>query len=451
MYKDSQIRVKTASGMTEQKATGENVTQGSIGGAILSSANLDKTLCSYFSGSDCEISYGDKRLLPVSFQDDAMRMVSSLEAAQKGNTLMEAAMKRKQLQLNISKCSLIVFQKSKKINSIREAINKKKILKICNKTILVKEKDAYLGDILHEGGLASSAEATVTHRYGRIFSSIIEVSSILDDFRVDTIGGMKAGLDIFEMALLPSLLNNSDSWISIDKPTISRLDKLQNTMFRILFAVPNSTPTPMLRFDLGCLSMNERIDQKKLNFLHHIQSLESESLANEIYNLQKSFNFPGLVNECRKMIKEYGLPDIIDDKLTFSKNQWKTLVKEAIQKKSRTNIFEEFRKYSKLSKRDLEKEKFELKSYIYKMKLRDARTYFRIRSSMIPAKMNMKGNPKFAAELWRCDDCQSMDSQSHILWCPAYAPLREGKNLDDDDDLIKYYQTVMKIREEAMK
>ena len=70
---------------------------------------------------------------------------------------------------------------------------------------------------------------------------------------------------------------------------------------------------------------------------------------------------------------------------------------------------------------------------------------------MIPAKMNMKGNPKFAAELWRCDDCQSMDSQSHILWCPAYAPLREGKNLDDDDDLIKYYQTVMKIREEAMK
>ena len=63
MYKDSQIRVKTASGLTEVKTTGENVTQGSIGGAILSSANLDKTLCSYFGGSDCEISYGDKRLL----------------------------------------------------------------------------------------------------------------------------------------------------------------------------------------------------------------------------------------------------------------------------------------------------------------------------------------------------------------------------------------------------
>ena len=125
MYKDSQIRVKTASGLTEVKTTGENVTQGSIGGAILSSANLDKTLCSYFGGSDCEISYGDKRLLPVSFQDDALRMTGCIEAAQKGNTLKEAAMKRKQLQLNISKCSLIIFQKGNKIKSIREAINKK--------------------------------------------------------------------------------------------------------------------------------------------------------------------------------------------------------------------------------------------------------------------------------------------------------------------------------------
>ena len=72
MYRDSQIRVKTASGLTDVRTTGENVTQGSIGGAILSSANLDKTLCSY-----CEMSYGDKRLAPITFQDDTMRIVSS--------------------------------------------------------------------------------------------------------------------------------------------------------------------------------------------------------------------------------------------------------------------------------------------------------------------------------------------------------------------------------------
>ena len=443
MYRDSQIRVKTASGLTEIKTTGENVTQGSIGGAILSSANLDKTLCSYFGGSDSELSYGDKRLAPITFQDDTMRMVGSLEAAQKGNTLMEAAMKRKQLQLNISKCSIIIFQKGKKIQSVREAINKQKCLKICNQDILVKEKDDYLGDVLHEGGLPKCVEATVAKRFGRIFCNIIEISSILEDYRIETIGGLKSGLDIFEMAILPSLLNNSDVWVGIDESTVNRLESLQNKMFRQLFAVPDSTPIPMLRFDLGCLTMKERIDMKKLNFIQHLKTLEKESLAAEIYQLQAKYNFPGLVSECRELMILYELLNIIDEKIVLSKQQWKKMVKDAIKRKSEINLHTNFQRFQKLRNKNYEEDDLAMKPYVQDMKLREARTFFRIRSSMIPAKMNMKCNQKFAEQLWKCDDCWSMDSQ-----CPAYAPLREGKNLSSDLDLVHYYQAVTKLREE---
>ena len=362
---------------------------------------------------------------------------------------MEAAVKRKQLSLNISKCSLIVFQKNTRINTIGEAINNKKQLSICNTIIEAKEKDVYLGDILHEGGLSKSALATVTHRYGRIFSSMIEVSSILDDYRIDTIGGMKAGLEIYELALLPSLLNNADTWIFMDKVTIQKLENLQNTMFRNLFAVPISTPTPMLRFDLGSLSMKERIDQKKLGFLHHLKHLESESLAAEMYELQVKYNFPGLITECRKLLKLYKLPNIIDDNLNFSKLKWKSMVKSAVKLTSEMKIKQEFKNYSKLKNRNLEDESLKLKQYVTDMNLRNARTNFRIRSFMVATKMNRKSDPKFTNELWRCNDCCSMDSQSHILWCPAYAPLREGKNLHDDLDLVKYFQAVMKIREDS--
>ena len=82
------------------------------------------------------------------------------------------------------------------------------------------------------------------------------------------------------------------------------------------------------------------------------------------------------------------------------------------------------------------------------MKLRDARTLFRMRSGMINAKMTMKSKTKYSMDLWRCDDCRSMDSQSHIIWCPAYAGLREGTNLDCDLVLVAYYQHVMKLRED---
>ena len=450
LYKDSQIKVKTAAGMTGIQTTGENVTQGSIGGAILSSANLDKTLSVYFGGSDSEVSYGDRRLHPITFQDDTSRLVGSLEDAQKGNIIMEAAMKRKQLKLNISKCSLIVFEKKKRMKSIRETINKMKNLKIGNEIIEAKEKDVYLGDCIHEEGLEKSVEATIVSRYGRIFSSIIEVTAILNDYRIDTIGGINAGVEIFELAILPSLLNNADVWLELGKTSIDKLDNLQNTMFRYLFGVPISTPIPLLRFDLGSLTMEERVAKKKLGFLYHLASMRgTKSLASEIFDLQARYDFPGLVSECRNLIQLYGLPNIIDRKTEVSKNQWKNLVKSNILKQSQKNIQSEFSNYSKLMDKNLEKENFQLKDYVKNMKLRDARTNFRIRSGMINAKMNRKNDPKYALELWKCDDCFSMDSQAHIVWCPAYAALREGKDLKNDRDLVEYYQQVMKIREDS--
>ena len=220
-------------------------------------------------------------------------------------------------------------------------------------------------------------------------------------------------------------------------------------MFRNLFAVPVSTPTPLLRFDLGSLTMQERVDQKKLNLLHHLKNLDSKSLAAEMFELQRKYNFPGLVSECRILFKTYNLPNIADEKLSLSKFRWKSMVKKAIKQTSEANIKEDFRKFSKLMNQNFEDENLEIKDYIKTMNLRNSRTKFRIRSHMVPVKMNRKSDPQFAKELWRCNDCLSMDSQSHILWCPAYAPLREGKNLDDDLDLVTYFQKVIKIREET--
>ena len=67
---------------------------------------------------------------------------------------------------------------------------------------------------------------------------------------------------------------------------------------------------------------------------------------------------------------------------------------------------------------------------------------------MLPAKLNMKSSAKFSNELWKCDFCQMLDSQSHIMWCSAFSSLREGKNIADDADLVAYFQQVFKIREQ---
>ena len=160
-------------------------------------------------------------------------------------------MKRKQLELNVDKCGVIVFDKRSKTKETRKAINLKCLLSIGGNKIKAKVQDKYLGDILHEGGLRQSVQATIDERYGKAFASLREIGSVINDFRINAIGGLKAGLDIFEMVVIPSVLNNSDTWMEIDWGSISRLNEHQNSMSENLFAVHHSVPIIELQAELS--------------------------------------------------------------------------------------------------------------------------------------------------------------------------------------------------------
>ena len=62
--------------------------------------------------------------------------------------------------------------------------------------------------------------------------------------------------------------------------------------------------------------------------------------------------------------------------------------------------------------------------------------------------MNFKGDKKFALNKWQCNDCHIPDTQEHIVRCPTFEHLRVGKNLDNDKDLVSYFQKVINIREQ---
>ena len=41
----------------------------------------------------------------------------------------------------------------------------------------------------------------------------------------------------------------------------------------------------------------------------------------------------------------------------------------------------------------------------------------------------------------------TVDSQSHLMFCPAFQDLREGKSLESDEDVVDYVRKVLTIRE----
>jgi hypothetical protein len=261
---------------------------------------------------------------------------------------------------------------------------------------------------------------------------------------MQVIGGLKCGMDIWELAIIPSLTNNCGTWTHMSTQSVEKLDKLQNLFLQTLFAVGQSCPRPALCWDTAMSTMQTRIDKSKLLLLHHIKNLDDSSLAKQVYKEQTEHGWPGLVDECGSILKQWNLKNIFTEE-NSTKSQWKNAVKKEAKVQNEDNLRKMIKKSSKLE--IMKGESYGEKPYISDMNMQDARVNFSLRSRMYDCKMNYLNNPVFKAEMWRCDSCQScVDSQSHILYCPAYQQLREGKSLSSDQDIVSYFKEVLAIR-----
>ena len=383
---------------------------------------------------------------PIIFQDDISRLSSSREAAQAGNEFISSCMESKLLDLNVIKSCYIIIGSKKNTECLRKEISEQPLL-LCGNIMKEKTTDKYLGEIISTEGLAASVQSTIMDRFGRVFASLIETRAIVQDCRSHVVGGITAGLDIWETAHIPSLLNNCEMWTHISEQSLEKLEELQNTLYRMLLAVPKTTPIASLAWDMGGIKMKFRIILKKLMFLHHLKSLDDSTLAKQVLIVQDTNLLPGLVAECKEYIYKYRLPNIL--KVTMTHNEWKAKVKNMIKQENEKELKEQILKSKKLEDSDLPEEEFGRKLYLEELDLTSARTKFKFRTKMSQyVKMNYSSSPEYSQDLWRCHSCRTkIDTQAHVLWCPEYSTLREGKSLESDQDLCEYLREVFRIRQ----
>ena len=391
-----------------------------------------------------EISYNDLKIQPLIYQDDIARIADSVVNAQKGNDTIENIMESKLLDLNTDKSKYVIIASAKERSKFRRELE---VTPLSLYGLPLKESKAekYLGDLIHSEGNGASAAATVGERAGKAVTHIIEARAIIEDCRSNSVGALHAGLDIWNLAHIPALIHNCESWSELEDSTIDKLERLQNMMFRVLLSVPKSCPTAALCWEFGAVKMKYRIIEKKLIFLNDIVTKSEGNLARQMLMIQSKAKFPGLVTEGMKMIKDLKLPNPLESKI--ENKTWKKMVKEAVLKANEGELREEILKLKKLAKGEMSKEKFGVKEYIQKLNLSEGRTKFQIRAKMVQCvKFNYRRDKSFANDLWKCNFCRKMDSQAHILICGKYQSLREGKNLKSDSDLAKYVQQVIKSR-----
>ena len=254
-------------------------------------------------------------------------------------------------------------------------------------------QEKYLGDFIHCLGNPESVAATVTARNGLTVSAIYEIKSVLEDCRVNVAGGLCAGLDIWELSVLPFLLNNCSTWVDIPKGVYKQLNDLQNMFYRFLFATAISTPIPALLWETGGLTMENRIKIYKLSFYHHLVSLEQSSVASKIASVAEVAGYPGLVQEYQALCTELRLPK----PQTVSKQSWNKLVKKTVTEANRVELLKLIEeKYEKLEYENLKTETFSKKEYLKTMNMHDARLRFRIRCKMVKKiALNFLSDPQY--------------------------------------------------------
>ena len=106
-------------------------------------------------------------------------------------------------------------------------------VKIGANILFEKRQAKYLGDVFRSQGLAASVETTVKERSAKIKGSIYELRAVIEDFRMQSVGGMEAAIDLYETCIVSSLIANCATWLDIKKDTEDRLDGLQDLFGRV--------------------------------------------------------------------------------------------------------------------------------------------------------------------------------------------------------------------------
>ena len=123
--------------------------------------------------------------------------------------------------------------------------------------------------------------------------------------------------------------------------------------------------------------MHHRILKAKLLFLHHLTTLPADTLAREIYEVQKELQLPGLIKECECFLVNNGI--------------------------TRIDVLSQSVPSKKLNYQQLKNESCKRKAYLSKLTLSEARLRFKLKYGITPTiMMNFPSDQGFANQLWMC-------------------------------------------------
>ena len=228
--------------------------------------------------------------------------------------------------------------------------------------------------------------------------------------------------------------------------TEKKLNSLQQWFVRLILQVGPGAPLASLLWDFGLLDMGLRIWIEKLMLVLHLRRLGEETFARQVYDEQRSQDWPGLAREAEGICTELGIESVHDTGL--SPKAYRALVTEACHVENNSRI--KSKAEGKLKCTRIFKEKYGRKVYIEDKQILNVRQTFRTRFGLQNFAGNYSKDRRFAQTDWLCRCRKSRENEDHLISgeCEVYGSLTQKyDNLDEVENLIKFFNEVLAMRD----
>ena len=192
----------------------------------------------------------------------------------------------------------------------------------------------YLGDTITSNG---KNKTNIEKRFNTVQSIIRQINTTAAS---DVMKGVesKVILELYHACIIPSFLNNAESWCLSDSEE-KELDKLGIRIIKRLFSLPEKTPSPAVIHSFGLLNTTQQIDQKKFMFLYKILQRPNDHWTKKMLFHLKSQDI-GWAKSIQAKLAAYGLEPDWDKIKDHNKSSWKHVVNTAVKEKNKQKLLE---------------------------------------------------------------------------------------------------------------
>ena len=144
------------------------------------------------------------------------------------------------------------------------------------------DKEKYLGDIVCDDG---KIDENVSARCAKGYGIAGDILAILDELPLGTFR-VAAGLQMRNGMLIGGMLTSSECWIGIKERHYTQLERVDEFLIRGIVRAHPKTVKEMLHAETGTRPLRFEIQNRRINYLHHILTRNKEELISRVFFAQ---------------------------------------------------------------------------------------------------------------------------------------------------------------------